>query len=98
MANLKFTELTEDTAPTFDDLIATANDPAGTPASKKVKLLNALGFDTNPQTGTSYTVLTSDFHKIVTQSNGSASAYTLPQAGSSFPDKWFFIFVNLGAG
>lgn len=34
----KFTELTEDTAPTHDDLIAVANDPAGTPGSKKVKL------------------------------------------------------------
>lgn len=38
----KFTELTEDTAPTGDDLIATAHDPAGTPASRKVKILNLL--------------------------------------------------------
>lgn len=36
----KFTELTEDTVPTHDDLIAVANDPAGTPGSKKVKLSN----------------------------------------------------------
>lgn len=36
----KFTELTEDTAPTSDDLVAVANDPGGTPGSKKVTLAN----------------------------------------------------------
>lgn len=38
--NQKFTELTEDAAPTSDDLVAVANDPAGTPGSKKVSLAN----------------------------------------------------------
>lgn len=38
MANLKISQLTEDTAPTHDDLIVTVNDPAGTPATKKSKL------------------------------------------------------------
>jgi hypothetical protein len=38
--NQKFTELTEDTTPTGDDLVAVANDPAGTPGSKKVTLAN----------------------------------------------------------
>lgn len=38
MANLKISQLTEDTAPTHDDLIVTVNDPAGTPTSKRSKL------------------------------------------------------------
>lgn len=96
--NTKTTELTEETNPLFSDIIDMVKDPAGTPLDRYTKRLNFVGFDANPQTGTTYTVLTDDFHKIVTQSNGSASAYTLPQAGASFPDKWFFIFLNLGAG
>lgn len=36
----KVTELSADTAPTSDDLIMTVNDPAGTPANKKVTLAN----------------------------------------------------------
>lgn len=36
----KFTELTADTAPTGDDLVAVANDPGGTPGSRKVTLAN----------------------------------------------------------
>jgi len=36
----KVTELTADTVPTSDDLTMTVNDPAGTPASRKVTLAN----------------------------------------------------------
>ena len=36
----KISALTADTAPTFDDLVATVTDPAGTPASRKVTLGN----------------------------------------------------------
>lgn len=36
----KFTELTADTTPTHDDIMAVSNDPAGTPASRKVTLAN----------------------------------------------------------
>lgn len=39
-AATKITELTEDTSPTSDDLTITVNDPAGTPANKKVTLSN----------------------------------------------------------
>lgn len=53
----------------------------------------------NPQTGTSYTILTSDGCKLITHSNASATAYTLPQANSStFPNGWFVEIENLGAG
>lgn len=38
MADQKLTALTEDTAPTADDLIYSVTDPAGTPASRKVTL------------------------------------------------------------
>ena len=41
------------------------------------------GAGVNAQTGTSYTVLTGDRNKLVTFSNVSAIAVTLPQAGSA---------------
>ena len=52
----------------------------------------------NAQTGTTYTVLTSDRGKLITHSNGSAIAVTLPQAGATFPDGWFIDVQNRGAG
>lgn len=42
MANIKITELTEDTAPTTDDVLAVVNDPGGTPVTKKSTLANLL--------------------------------------------------------
>lgn len=42
MANVKVTELTADTSPTSDDLVATVTDPAGTPASRKVTATNLI--------------------------------------------------------
>lgn len=54
----------------------------------------------NAQTGTTYTVLNSDSRKLVTFSNGSAVAVTLPQAGASseFMTGWFTDVQNRGAG
>lgn len=52
----------------------------------------------NSQTGTSYTILSGDRDKLVTTTNGSAIAVTLPQAGASFPSGWFFFYQNRGAG
>jgi hypothetical protein len=98
MADIKISALTEDIAPTFDDLVATVNDPAGTPATKKAKLVNVTGSPVNAQTGTSYTILTSDYRKLITHTNGSAIAVTLPQAGASFPANWFCFVQNRGAG
>lgn len=42
MPDAKLTALTADTSPTSDDLIYAVNDPAGTPASRKVTLGNAI--------------------------------------------------------
>lgn len=53
----------------------------------------------NAQTGTSYTVLTSDRNKLLTLSNASSVAVTLPQAGSTgFAYDYRTTIVNLGAG
>lgn len=54
----------------------------------------------NAQTGTTYTVLNTDRAKLVTHSNGSAIAVTLPQAGaaSEFQAGWFYDTQNLGVG
>jgi len=53
----------------------------------------------NAQTGTTYTVLTTDMGKIVSFTNGSAIAVTLPQAGTSgFEANKCFSIVDLGAG
>lgn len=38
MADQKITQLTADASPTSDDLVATVNDPAGTPVNRKVTL------------------------------------------------------------
>lgn len=51
----------------------------------------------NAQTGTTYTVLVGDYGQLVTFSNGSAVAVTLPQATSSF-STFNFYALNKGAG
>lgn len=54
----------------------------------------------NAQTGTTYTVQNSDCGKLITYSNGSAVAVTLPQAGaaSSFLNGCKIWHMNLGVG
>lgn len=54
----------------------------------------------NAQTGTTYTVADSDRGKLVTISNASAIATTLPQAGGSgnFISGWYAYFETRGAG
>lgn len=54
----------------------------------------------NTQTGTTYVYVDGDRGKLVTHSNGSAVAGTLPQAGASstFVAGWFANVANLGAG
>lgn len=56
------------------------------------------GITTNAQTGTTYTVLAGDSGKLVTFSNASAIAVTLPQATGSFTTGWYVHVENLGAG
>jgi hypothetical protein len=52
----------------------------------------------NAQIATTYTVVTGDRGKLVTFSNPSAIAVTLPQAISNFGSGWYFFAKNLGAG
>lgn len=53
----------------------------------------------NVQTGTTYTYLSTDRAKLVTHSNASAIAGTLPQAGSAgFEDGFWMDVQNRGAG
>ena len=52
----------------------------------------------NAQTGTTYTVLSGDHTKLVTFSNSSAVAVTLPQATSSFGAGWYCDVVNVNSG
>jgi hypothetical protein len=55
----------------------------------------------NPQVGTTYTVLGSDLGKLVTLTNASAVAVTLPQATAAsglFAAGWNATFENRGAG
>ena len=53
---------------------------------------------TNTQTGVSYTYVTGDRGKTVIHSNTLAIAATLPTAGASFPDGWYMMVTNSGAG
>jgi len=52
----------------------------------------------NAQSGTTYTYLSTDRQKLVTHTNGSSIAGTLPQAGSSFPSGWWIDVQNRGVG
>jgi len=96
----QFTELTE--IPAVGDLFAVADisdtTDAGTGTSKKVKGQFAVGTVVNAQTGTSYTVLTTDFRKLVTHTNASPIAVTLLQASATFPTGWYYFVQNRGAG
>ncbi len=79
-----------------DDLEATNTDLI---ASDLIKGGKVSGAGVNAQTGTTYTVLTGDRNKLVTHSNASAIAVTLPQAGSTgFASNWGYAVKNLGAG
>lgn len=52
----------------------------------------------NAQTGTTYTIVSGDRGKLVTLSNASAIAVTLPQAGGTFPAGWYAMLSNIGTG
>jgi hypothetical protein len=63
-------------------------------------LYAAFGEAVNAQTGTTYTYVNGDAGKLVTHTNGSAIAGTLPQAGSggNFAANWWMDVQNRGAG
>jgi hypothetical protein len=95
----KISELTAATSATYDDLTVLVDDPAGTPTTKKITVNGLLGWQVNAQTGTTYTVLTTDDRKLVTFTNGSSIAVTLPQANSTtFKAGYLFAAQNRGAG
>lgn len=52
----------------------------------------------NAQGGTTYTVVTGDNGKLMTFSNGSAVAVTLPQATGTFGSGWHADVINKGVG
>lgn len=52
----------------------------------------------NAQTGTSYTILHSDREKLVTFSNASPVAVTIPQAVGAFGNGWRCQIQNKGDG
>lgn len=94
------TELAE--PPALGDLMVWTDisdtSQAATGTTKRNRAQYGLGSQVNAQTGTTYTYLTTDFRKLVTHTNGSAIAGTLPQAGASFPAGWFMLVQNRGAG
>lgn len=61
-------------------------------------VIERAGLVVNAQTGTSYTFLSGDRGKLVTQTNASAIADTLPQATGAFGSGWFVWVENRGAG
>lgn len=65
-----------------------------------IALAGVVPSSVNNQTGTTYTYLNSDRTKLVTHSNASAIAASLPQAGASsqFVSGWFMFVENRGAG
>lgn len=53
----------------------------------------------NAQTGTTYTIVATDFGKVLTFANAGAIAVTLPVATTAnFPDGGCFTLVTIGAG
>ena len=71
----------------------------------EVDMLNILtsapgwGGPDNPQTGTTYTMVEEDAGRLLTLSNASAIAVTLPQAGTTgFENGSWFLLKNIGAG
>lgn len=71
---------------------------SGSAITTSGSIVGSHGF--NAQTGTTYTVLDSDCGKLVTTSNASSIAVTLPQAGASsqFVAGWSGYIANIGAG
>jgi hypothetical protein len=61
-------------------------------------VVGVAGVVVNAQTGTTYTYLSGDRGKLVTHTNASAIAGTLPQATGAFGASWFAWVQNRGVG
>lgn len=76
-----------------------ATVPVSVPlASNSSGQLVASSVTINAQTGTTYTIATTDARSLVTFSNAAAIAVTLPQATGSFTTGFYTAVQNLGAG
>lgn len=81
------------------------NGSASNGTANETDMLNIItsvagwGGPDNPQTGTTYTMVEEDAGRLLTLSNASAIAVTLPQAGTTgFEDGSWFPLKNIGAG
>lgn len=76
-------------------------NPKGTAVTAGAGLTGTTSFAANlvvnAQTGTSYTILSSDLAKLVTLTNASSIAVTIPDATGSFAAGFFFDLENLAA-
>lgn len=72
---------------------------SGTPSNAAAAdMLALLSMPVNNQTGTTYTLAAGDLAKMVTISNASSVAVTLPQATGSFAAGWYTVVENRGSG
>lgn len=96
----KVTAYTEDSAPSYDDLLYGVDDPGGTPASRKMALQSALNaLEINAQTGTSYTAVLGDRAKLITMNNAAANTFTIPtNASVAYPTGTCLLVQQIGAG
>jgi hypothetical protein len=92
--------LTEARFPALDgDVTTAAGDFTTTIANAAVTLAKTAYTATNPQSDTTYAILTGDRQKLVTLTNGAAIAVSIAAAGSTgFPDGWETTVLNSGAG
>lgn len=68
-------------------------------ANYRAFIIERYGITVNAQTGTSYAILNADRGKLITQSNASASAYTLAAATTpGYTANWFTYVQNTGVG
>lgn len=66
--------------------------------ASSTEVTGTLPLQINAQTGTTYTVLSTDAGLLITFSNASSVAVTLPQATGSFGANWATMVKNIGAG
>jgi hypothetical protein len=96
---LQKTGTTSTTTTTSNASSATTNGvtPSQASAIATQAIQSTLGL-ANPQTGTSYTPLQSDYGGIVTLNNASPVAVTLSNNGTGIAEQWWAWFQNNGAG
>jgi hypothetical protein len=96
----KVTDQTEDTSPTYDDLLYGVNDPGGTAASRKISVQSAVNsLEINAQTGTTYTTVIGDRAKLITMDNAATNTLTIPLNSSvAYPVGTCLLVKQKGAG